>query len=386
VTASSPAMSYLFGEYELDAARGFLCCAGEERPLRHQSFQLLLYFLERPGVQITKDQLTEAIWNDTSVTDNALVQCITEIRRALNDDPRNPRFIKTVPRIGYRLIAQVEIVYAAPAVARTTRTAFGWSVLRIASLVLIALLVSSLCGDKSQAHSSNTTSTFNAPVTHILAVFPLNNATARPHLDWLREGISNMILTSLERGSRSNALGDDRIHVVPDDFPASGTLTVPAALEIARSVHATEFVMGTISYSGSQVTIRIEVRSGKDGHLITSDSTPLRNLGTAAELANALSTEIAHQLGVRTEAGPTLTDVGTENVEAYRYYSLGVEKVKQFQNSQAITLLERLSSLIPSLPWPMPVSGTRTPLWTSSQRVRIATSNEPLNSLLFCRS
>jgi tetratricopeptide (TPR) repeat protein len=337
-------MSYLFGEYELDAVRGFLCCAGEERPLRHQSFQLLLYFLERPGVQITKDQLTEAIWNDTSVTDNALVQCITEIRRALNDDPRNPRFIKTVPRIGYRLIAPVEIVYAAPAVARTT---FGWSVLRIASLVLIALLVSSLCGDKSQAHSSNTASTFNAPGTHILAVFPLNNATALPHLDWLREGISNMILTSLERGSRSNALGSDRIHVVPDDFPASSTLTVPVALEIARSVHATEFVMGTISYSGSQVTIRIEVRSGKDGHVITCDSTPLRNLGTAAELANALSAEIAHQLGVRTEAGPTLTDVGTENVEAYRYYSLGVEKVKQFQNSQAITLLAKAIQLDP---------------------------------------
>jgi len=368
-------MSYLFGDCELDAARGFLCCAGEERPLRHQSFQLLLYFLERPGVLITKDQLTEAIWNDTSVTDNALVQCITEIRRTLNDDPRNPRFIKTVPKIGYRLIAPVEIVYAAaaippetprvdvlaempssaslslplpePAVAGRARTAYGWSALRIACLVLIAFFVFSLYGDKSQAHTLNRASTFTAPGTHVLAVFPLNNATVLPHLDWLREGVSNMILTSLERGSHSNTLGGDRIHVVPDEFPASATLTVPAALEMARSVHATEFIMGTISNSGSQVTIRVEARSGKDGHVVASDSTPLRDLGTVAEQANTLSSEIAHQLGVRTEAAPTLTDVGTENVEAYRYYSLGVEKVKQFQNSQAISLLEKAIQLDP---------------------------------------
>ncbi|MBW4028914.1 MAG: tetratricopeptide repeat protein [Acidobacteria bacterium] len=343
--------------------------------MRHQSFQLLLYFLKRPGVLITKDQLTEAIWNDTSVTDNALVQCITEIRRTLNDDPRKPRFIKTVPKIGYRLISPVEIAYPAPtapaespgtdvlaavsssasltpplpgpAVARPRRTMFGWSMRRIASLIPIAFLASSLCGDRSQARPSNTAAVFNGPETHILAVFPLNNATARPHLNWLRDGISNMILTSLERGGRSNAVSGDSIHVVRDDFPASATLTAPAALELAKSVHATEFVMGTISNSGSHVTIRIEARSGKDGHVIASDSTPLRDLGSAAEEANTLSAWIAHQLGVRTDAVPSLTDVGTENVEAYHYYSLGVEKVKQFQNSQAITLLEKAIQLDP---------------------------------------
>ena len=102
---------YSFGVWKLDVARGCVTCGGKEFVLRYQSLQLLIVFLEHPGVLLSKNDLTSAIWADTSVTDNALAQCITEIRRVLKDDPRNPRFIKTFPKIGYRFIAEVKVAH-----------------------------------------------------------------------------------------------------------------------------------------------------------------------------------------------------------------------------------------------------------------------------------
>ena len=69
---------------------------------------MLLYLVEHRDRVVNKEELIENIWQGVAVTDNGLMQCITDIRRALGDDSRQPRFIKTVPRRGYRFIAPVE--------------------------------------------------------------------------------------------------------------------------------------------------------------------------------------------------------------------------------------------------------------------------------------
>ena len=82
--------------------------AGQEVYLRQQSFHVLVFLLERRQRLISKEELIEHFWHDIAVTDNALVQCIAEIRKALGDEPRQPRFIKTIPRVGYRFVGAVE--------------------------------------------------------------------------------------------------------------------------------------------------------------------------------------------------------------------------------------------------------------------------------------
>jgi DNA-binding winged helix-turn-helix (wHTH) protein len=71
----------------------------------------LLYLLKGRERLVTKEELFENIWKDAAVTDNALLQCIFDIRKALGDDSRNPRFIKTFPKVGYRFISPVEEIY-----------------------------------------------------------------------------------------------------------------------------------------------------------------------------------------------------------------------------------------------------------------------------------
>src|SRR5215471_8929727 len=99
---------YLLDGFEIDAAQLCLRRNGEEQHLRSKTFQVLLYLLEERNRLVTKNELIERIWPDTSVTDNTLEQCLAEIRRVLGDNSRQPRFIKTIPRAGYRFIGADE--------------------------------------------------------------------------------------------------------------------------------------------------------------------------------------------------------------------------------------------------------------------------------------
>src|SRR5260370_30883694 len=107
-TPVTGAPTYRCEDVEMDSAQGYLKRGGREQYLRQQSFHVLLYLLERRQRLITKEELIETFWHDTAVTDNALVQCIAEIRKALGDDPRQARFVKTIPKVGYRFISAVE--------------------------------------------------------------------------------------------------------------------------------------------------------------------------------------------------------------------------------------------------------------------------------------
>lgn len=91
--------TYLFGEFTLDLTRGCLLRAGEEIKLRPKVYEALKYLVENPGRLIGKQELIQAVWPDSFVTDDSLVQCTVELRRALDD--RDQQVLKTVPRRGY---------------------------------------------------------------------------------------------------------------------------------------------------------------------------------------------------------------------------------------------------------------------------------------------
>src|SRR5689334_15683585 len=95
---------YLFDGFTVDLARGCLMREGEELKLRPKSFKTLIYLVENSGRLISKEELIGAIWPDVAVTDDSLVQCLIEIRKALGNAQR---CIKTVPRRGYIFDAQV---------------------------------------------------------------------------------------------------------------------------------------------------------------------------------------------------------------------------------------------------------------------------------------
>jgi predicted ATPase/DNA-binding winged helix-turn-helix (wHTH) protein len=101
----STARNYQFGEFTLDVAKGCAFKGKEEIKLRPKVYETLKYFVENPGRLISKQELMQAVWPDAFVTDDSLVQCTLELRRALED--RGQQLLKTVPRRGYLFTAAV---------------------------------------------------------------------------------------------------------------------------------------------------------------------------------------------------------------------------------------------------------------------------------------
>ena len=100
-------MVYRFGEFTLDDSTRQLISNGSELHLSTKAFELLTFLLtSRPRV-VSKNELQERLWPTTFVQETNIAGLVAEIRRALGDPPSNPRFIRTVHRVGYRFTGDV---------------------------------------------------------------------------------------------------------------------------------------------------------------------------------------------------------------------------------------------------------------------------------------
>src|SRR5262245_32258566 len=111
-----------FRGFRLDAKNAQLWRGTQEIALRPKAFAVLAHLLEHAGQLVTKQQLLDAVWPGTFVTDAVLKDSIRQLREALGDDADAPRFIETAHRRGYRFIGQIS---TAPASSRLPAAAPG---------------------------------------------------------------------------------------------------------------------------------------------------------------------------------------------------------------------------------------------------------------------
>jgi DNA-binding winged helix-turn-helix (wHTH) protein/Tol biopolymer transport system component len=98
-----------FADVEVREREFLLIKGGERLSVEPKAFRVLLYLLRNPGRLIDKDEIVASVWNDTAVSDNSLTRSIAQLRRVLDDDPREPLYILTVPTLGYRFLCEVAV-------------------------------------------------------------------------------------------------------------------------------------------------------------------------------------------------------------------------------------------------------------------------------------
>jgi DNA-binding winged helix-turn-helix (wHTH) protein len=113
-----------FGQFTLDRSDRRLRRDGEPVELSARYFDALALLVGEAGTLVTKDRFMGEVWRGVPVTDEALTQCIKELRRALGDDAASPRFIETVPKHGYRFVAPVEAAAARTVVATAAESSW----------------------------------------------------------------------------------------------------------------------------------------------------------------------------------------------------------------------------------------------------------------------
>src|SRR5215831_2517574 len=206
-----------FGPFELTVASGELRKSGTALRLRPQAVRILALLATRPGETIRRDQLREEIWGRRVFVDyeHGLNLCIREIRAALDDDADKPRYIETLPRIGYRFLAHVEEVTSQPAPTSSggKNDAFeqnpetrateppkkrAWSRLALpGGMVLIVLALAtpfSFRGLRERLLHR----TLSAPIES-LAVLPLENLSGDQGQQYFTDGMTDELITELAK-------------------------------------------------------------------------------------------------------------------------------------------------------------------------------------------
>jgi TolB-like protein/DNA-binding winged helix-turn-helix (wHTH) protein/Tfp pilus assembly protein PilF len=190
---------YRFGQFVLNLDRGCLQKAGTDLALRPKSFDVLRYLVERAGRLVSKDEVVGAVWPDVIVSDDALTQCVRDIRKVLGDD--GERFIRTVQRRGYMFVAETVPFAAAaapdmPAPGQATAVA-GAPGRRhnpiVASLGAIAVLVAGAVAAWALGWLEGRPPATETRLT--IAVLPF----AAQGQDWLGDGIAEDIMTAVSR-------------------------------------------------------------------------------------------------------------------------------------------------------------------------------------------
>lgn len=245
---ADPVDGYRFGPFVLNLQRLRLQREGEDIELRPKAFDVLRTLIERTGSVVSKDELVAAVWPDVTVNDDALAQCIRDIRRALDDD--GAHFVRTVPRRGYEFVAEVTAVNlaAGPAAAATRPSRrHPWTLVAAALVAAVAIAAwqTGLFGIAADPRADRQLT---------IAVLPF---TAPTDETWLGDGIAEDVMVAVSRFRNLTVIGRNSSFRFRD--PAGD----PVA--IGRELGAGYLLTGSVRRMGDRVRIGAQLVDASTG-------------------------------------------------------------------------------------------------------------------------
>jgi tetratricopeptide (TPR) repeat protein/DNA-binding winged helix-turn-helix (wHTH) protein len=345
--------TYQIGPSTVDVSLHCLRRDGVEQHLRHKAFQTLLYLIEHRDRVVPKEELFARVWKDAAVTDDTLVQCISEIRKALGDDPQNPRYIKTVLRRGYRFVGPVDAAPETEAVApvgalppeatvQPTARSRPWvgAVVVCLALGLFGVAIFAF-RDRLFTESDRT------PPVRTVAFTPFTNQSGDATLDWLREGLPDMLIAGLARAPELNVISRAQVQRFSDRVQRpAGSIDLNTALEIGRASRSDVVVLGGIAKLGEAIRIDVHLHATGSGELLSAQSLTVDTAERLLTDVDLLSMRVARALGAAGDR-PAVSEVMTNSLEAYRAYSLALEEAHAYNTNEALRLLEHATTLDP---------------------------------------
>src|SRR5215831_3564895 len=167
--------------------------------LEPKVMQVLSFLAQNQGKLVSKERLIQAVWADTFVTDDVLTRCISELRKTLNDDPKKPKFIETIPKSGYRLIPAPENPRKESLKGVALR--WRWPICGFAGVLALTTLFVGLDfhGARRQFVKllKANRPTGETVVVHSVAVLPLENLSADPAQEYFADGMTDELVTDL---------------------------------------------------------------------------------------------------------------------------------------------------------------------------------------------
>lgn len=165
---------------------------------------------------------------------------------------------------------------------------------------------------------------------------------------WLRQGLTDMMITDMSRSGELHVLSRQQLSVlVNDKIKQDGDAPTDQAMHVAETVHASNFLTGSFAAIAGHFRIDIQLHDSRNGQIIFADHSVFQDTSDILSQVDVLAAHLASAMALNPAATPNIAEATTRNVEAYQYYSLGVEKAEEFENAQALSLLKQATELDP---------------------------------------
>ncbi len=334
LTVSKNESIYRFDDLEVDRANFRVKKNGAPISLTPRAFDVLLFLLENSGRIVEKQELFNEVWKETFVSDNALTKVIKEIRHALADSADAPRYIETVPKRGYRLIAEliekpvqsflnghsavrqmsepVEETKKSSPKKKASRFVYSRTglALSVAGLITIAAFIFWLAMRQKSGEIAP------APIRSI-AVLPFKPLNAESRDESLEMGMAETLITRL-----SNL---DQLVVRPMSAVRKYTDLQQDPVNAGREIQTEAVLDGSIQKAGERVRITVRLTDVRNNGATLWSEQFDENFTDIFKVQDSIAERITNALALhlsRREKEQLIKHY-TENAEAYQLFLRG---------------------------------------------------------------
>lgn len=311
---------FVIGQWTVNPADGLIENGNESRCLQPRVMALLCRFAAAPGELLSRDQLITDVWEGRAMSDEPLHRCIAELRAALGDDCNAPRYIETLPRRGYRLVASVSGM-------RTSRLPRILSYLFFPAVIILAALLS--------WHIST-----SAEETPRLLVLPLQSLSVEQDHQLLADGLTEELINALNQ----------RVNVVVMSRTTTFSFRNDSseALQMRKQLAVDYLVEGSIRIVGDSLRVTVQLVDAVSREQLSAQ-VYTQPLSVVSEVLATIATEVAREIG-RSLDNPA-TDTSMPGFAVYRQFLEGQHLWQQDNVAaarQAVMLLESVTAAEPS--------------------------------------
>ena len=317
-----PPHGFRLGPWLVEPSLNRISSGSAELRIEGKAMDVLVVLASHPKALVTKEQLLESVWPNVVVVEGVIKRCVAQLRETLGDDAHEPRFIETIARKGYRLLATVEpLTAASPPTKPPTEPVIEPSVAQPRSVAVRAALVAAIAAAAVvlavtwQFAQRGADAPGAVPGSTSIAVMPFEYFGDDSSKAWLASGLSEEIIHSLAN------VRELRVAARTSSFAfRAGTATVP---EIARQLNVGAVLEGSVRMNGDDIRVTAQLIDAGTGLHVWSHVFD-RDVEALFAVQDEIARNVAESL-VGTDTGAGSAEYvsrmpPTQSFEAYALY------------------------------------------------------------------
>jgi transcriptional activator of cad operon len=275
--AQPPQTKLLIGDWLVDPASSEISRKGQAARLDIRAMRLLLCLADRPGEVVSIDDLINQVWAGVIVSSDSVYQSVTSLRRQLGDDAKQPIYIETVPRLGYRMVAKVrpwpdsletaksrpDSDHAPNPTPSASRVRAGLA-FAIAVAVCLALAIISLLHEGNGSVAASPQVAASHPPEKSIAVVPFLDLTEGMVEETFADGMTEELIDKLSK------IPELMVQTATASFYYKGK-QIPVA-DLARNLGVIYLLDGSVRKSNSRVRVAARLIRADNGYVMWTET------------------------------------------------------------------------------------------------------------------